>query len=410
MEQRHKTAHKTAVAVRLFILLFAACILLCASANFVHAVTVNPAVQTLNDPADQPYSFVYSIVNNDPQPRTLSIKLDPWSTYLADQVSFSKQQFALLPGQAENLQLTIHPHGLGPETHSLKAGIYDGTTLVGTIELLIIIPGTPVEDYSVNIVASDTTTSSAVPATITLGNYGNIIGYGQVVLTILQNNVTKGTLVYPEKFQVLPGKEQSFDLVYTNTLPPGFYTARADVEYPSKTVSAEDTFSVRLEATTQNIKEGSDLVLTFASLGNPAAVTYSLTNKAGAEVAAGTFLPTSDIVIQTSTLPAGDYVLDLKSSTGEQHITVLIRGEVQWERYAALLVILGIIGYAFYSSRRTITAKWRIFLLERRITKQHHEVTILINRAHRLVDAYHTAYARRNEANGTPGTTGERPR
>jgi len=362
------------------------------------AVTVNPQSQQLTNPKDQVYSYVFTVMNNDPQPRTLSIKLDEFSTYLQDQVTFSKQQFTLLPGQAENLQLSIQPHGLGPETHTLKVGVYDAGQQVASFELLITVSGTPVEDYKITATAKDTVVGTAVPVSVELGNYGNIIGYAKLVLTIEESGSAVGSVEYPSLIQVLPGAKLPYDLVYTDTLKPGFYTAVITAVYPSKNVTAQSQFSVRLEEERQRINQGSDLVLTFASLGNPPAVTYSLADDNGKELLAGTFLPqTGDIVIPTSTLAAGSYMLTLKLASGDQRIIIDISSQQQYGKLAVLAAVIIIILVAGYSYRRDISLRIKLYKLRRGVEQRQALVINLINRSHRLVDEY-SLYARSREA------------
>ncbi len=376
----------------------------------VSALTVSPQTQTLSDPSDEVYQFVYSITNNDPQPRAIQLRYDPYSTYLEEKAHLSKEQFALLPGQTENIQLSIHPQGLGPQTHTLRLGVYDGESQLTTFELLIAVVGDPQEQYETRIVAGDTTTKSAVPISITLINHGNIIGMAKLRLTVEQNNQSVDTIDYPDAIQVLPGKTVPYDLVYSNSLQPGFYTMRVDAVYPSQESSATDQFSVRLEELRRRVHEGEDLILQFESMGNPTVVTYQLVDDAGGERLAGSATPQAgDLVLQTSELPAGTYTLILKGSHGEQRTEVIIE-----EEPAYLSVVLGIVAalillYALYSYGPVLRLRWRVYKLERKIASRQEEVTNLINRAHRLVDNYSTVHARRHQASRSSGTTTTRP-
>lgn len=373
------------------------------------AVTINPATQQLTNPEDKVYLFVYSIINDDPQPRVLSIKLDPFTTYLQDKISFSKERITLMPGKAENIQLSINPQGLGPETHDLKASIYDGAEKVGLIELLVAMPGTPIENYAITVDAKDTTSDTAVPVSVELANYGNIIGYAQLSLDIIQTGKVIGTVTYPDLVQVLPNTKVPYDLIYTDRLAPGFYTARVSAVYATKNTSAEKQFSVRLEETKEYIKEGSDIVLTFASLGNPSAVQYRLLDSGQKERAAGTFFPqTGDIVIPTSTLSAGDYDLYLSLQQGEQHIALVVQGDQQYGKYAVIFFVIGIISYALYSLRNTIAINYKLYSLRRTVRHRETIVINLINRSHRLVDEY-SLYVRHQQANPGVGTPDKRP-
>jgi hypothetical protein len=385
---------RTAVVVGIVFLL---------SLHGVFALTVTPQVHQITDPTEDVYSFVYSVVNNDPRPRSLSIRLEPFSMYLEDKVTFSKQQFTLMPEQTENIQLSIHPSGLGPETHTLRAGVYDGEEKLATMELLITVNGNPVENYAVTLDARDASSSSAVPLSIELSNYGNIIGYAQLTLDIERGGEQIGSITYPELVQVLPGAKVSYDLVYTEALQPGFYTARITAAYPSQSVTATDQFSVQLKASTQRLTPGSDLVLTFASLGHPAAITYSLLDSKGSEKAAGTFLPQSgDILIPTGQLSQGTYELFLRMPQGEQQITVVIKEDIPYMMYLALVTAVLITAYALYTNLPLLRRRWRLYHLQRAVEHRQEVVINLINRSHRLVDEY-TAYARRRQAGGASG-------
>jgi hypothetical protein len=376
----------------------------------IFAVTVTPTSQQLSSPTDDVYTFVYSVVNNDPRPRSLNIQLEPHSEYLREKVTFSKEQFALLPGATENVQVSIHPAGLGPETHALRAGIYDAGEKLATLELLVTIPGTPMEKYGVQIDARDTTPNAAVPISVTLNNYGNIIGYGQLVLEIQRGNTVVGTLTYPELVQVLPGKELTYDLVFTESLDPGFYAAQIRVDYPSGSVNATDQFSVELEESTQRITPGSDLILTFASIGNPPKITYALLDENQKEQAAGTFLPQSgDIVIPMAQLPVGTYHLYLSSTRGEQHITIVVKNNIPYFQYAVIAIVIVILLYAAYSYAPIIRRRYRLYQLERAIAYRQEVVINLINRSHRLVDEYTALHARRRQTSGSPGTPNKGP-
>jgi hypothetical protein len=384
---------------------------LCMLFSFVAAVSVNPQTQSLTDPKDETYTFVYTVINNDPQPRTLAIRIEPNSLYMKDQVTFSKEQFALLPGQTENIQVTIHPHGLGPETHVLDAGVYDAQQKLDTIQLLIAVPGTPIEDYAMLMETQDTRTDAAVPVTIKIGNYGNIIGYARLLLEIQQHNATLGSVTYPEVIQVLPGGSVTYDLIYTETLEPGFYTARVTASFPAMNITGEDQFSVRLEETTYRLYTGEDLVLTFASLGNPGSIRYSLTDDQGNEELAGTFMPDAgDIVIPTNGLAKGDYTLTLLMPTGNQTMTILVREKIEYVKYGIFALVICIVLYAAYSYLPSLHRRYRLYRLERTVTAKQEQVTNLINRAHRLVDEYTAIHARRRQTNGPSGASDQRPR
>lgn len=399
------TSQEARVARLLFV-----CSLACLLLPSVSSLAVTPANHQLNNPQDEVYTYVYSILNNDPQPRSLELRLEPFSTYLEAKVAFSADSFTLLPGEAENVQLSVQPSGLGPQTHTLVVGVYDGGQRLTTFELLILVPGEAVEDYQVSLVAADTHSGAAVPLSIKLSNYGNVIGYAKLVLDIKQRDVVLDTISYPDLIQVLPNSNVEYDLVYTQQLEPGFYAAVISGVFSNENTTAEDQFSVQLEQTTQRIELGSDLELTFASLGHPASISYTLADADGREVAAGSFLPNAgDVFVPTSTLAAGTYELTLRMPSGEQHITVIIRDAGKQLRMLLLLVVGVVLLYAAFSLRSRASLAWRLFLLERAITRRQDEVANLINRSHRLVDRY-TAHARYSEAGGNPRAPDERPR
>jgi hypothetical protein len=350
-------------------------------------------------------------MNNDPQPRSLHVALDPYSEYLKDRVTFSKQQFVLLPGQAENVQLTVTPGGLGPETHTLKVGVYDNDTLLNSFSLLITVPGEPVERYVISAQAQDTVLGSAVPVSVTLENFGNVIGYAKLDLTIEQQGKVIGSVTYPTTYQLIPNSKSSYDLVYSDTLEPGFYTAKLSASFPTQIVNATSQFSVRLGEVTQQVPLGSDLILTFASLGNPQTVKYSLVDKSGSERAAGVAVPQNgDVVVATSALPAGTYDLTLDVGSTKQHVVVVVQDSALAARYALIAAVVLILGVALYSYRSQVSARWRLYHLRREIEWREEEVTKLINRAHRLVDRYTILHGRAQRPNRLSGTTGQGPR
>jgi hypothetical protein len=375
----------------------------------VYAITVTPETQQLTDPQDETYTFVYSVRNDDPQPRSLTLRIEPFSEYLRDQVSFSKEQFALLPSQTENVQVVVHPRDLGPETHTLKVGVYDGTLKLTSFELHITVPGTPTENYELTATSQDTSTDAAVPVSVVLANYGNIIGYARLTLTIERSGQAIGSVSYPELIQVLPGKKVSYDLLYTDALSPGFYTARVSAAYPTEVLVAEDQFSVRLEETKQRIERGSDLILTFASLGNPSAIQYRLLDDEQKELAQGTFVPQGgDAIVPMHTLEPGTYHLYLRMQGDEQHITVIISDGNEPFRIL-LIVCAGIILLgAVYSYRDVFVTRVKLFLLQRAVHRRQAQVTNLINRSHRLVDQYTALHASRQQRSGTSRTTDKR--
>ncbi len=377
-------------------------------AQFAAAVTVTPLTQQLENPKDEVYQYVFSIANNDPQPHSLELRLEPNSEYLRPLLVFSKEQFALLPGETENVVLRINPQGLGPQTHHLVVDVYEGEGEVGSFALLIVVPGEPTEKYAMSVVASDTFADAASPVTVTLANNGNVIGYATLTLSILRENKVIGSLAYPGSVQILPGKSIPYDLVYTDVLEPGFYTARVDATIGLQTFSESDAFSVRLASSTQRIREGSDLVLTFASLGNPAAVRYTLSDDAGNELLTGTALPgEGDVVVPTSELDKGTYTLVVGASGTEQTIQVEISRPVPITSYAVTVVAALIFLWAVLSVIPRVRVQLRIYSLQREVRAREEELAKLINRAHRLVDRYHTLNGRRTQAVGIARTSDE---
>ena len=377
---------------------------------FATSITVNPTTQQLTNPTDQVYTFVYSISNNDPQPRTIRLAFDPFSDYLSQKVTFSKQQFSLLPGEVENVQVAINPAGLGPETHTLKVLVYDGEEKLTSFELLTTVKGTPIEKYDLKATAGDTTASSAVPLSIELSNAGNIIGYAKLTLAIYHDQALVGQLDYPDVIQVLPNAKKNYDLVYTDRLDPGFYTAVVTSTYASSVINVSDQFSVRLAQSKERLSIGTDFIITFASLGNPTAASYKLFDENKKELASGTFFPQSgDLVVPTSTLAAGTYDLALTLSGSEQHITIIMQDKKQYGVFAITAFIVLVVLYAFFSYRKIFALHWRIFKLRRAVAHRQAIVTSLINRSHRLVDEYSRTHGGHQQTSGVSGTATQRP-
>ena len=369
----------------------------------VASLSVSPTRHQLINPGEQTYQYVYSITNDGPAPQTITLKLERYSTYLADRVTFSKEQFALTPGQTENIQVSFSPSKLGPETHTVTVGAYEGETRLVLFELLAIVSGTPVENYAITIAVDDITASNLVPVEVTLKNLGNVIGYAKPKLEILDGTgAVIGAVSNPEAVQVVPGGEKTFILPFTEELKPGFYTARITAAFPSQSPTVEKQFSVALGETSQTIAYGEDLIISFASLGNPPRIQYALRRSDGSEVAAGSHEPTSgDLVIRTSELPSGSYSLDLVMRGQTQTRTVTIRDEAATLRLVLFVVVGVIVSIGLWSTRRIAFTQARLYRLRWMVARRERMVNNLINRAHRLVDEY-AEHARRNSRDRSP--------
>ncbi len=397
---------KSATQFCLSALTLAILIILFASPAF--ALTVTPAKQQLSNPGTELYKFVYTITNNDPVPRTLNLKLEPNSGYMQERIVLEPSQFSLLPGETQNVQFAVSPSGLGPQLHSLVVAVYDGQSEQGKFELSFTIPGTPVEKYDSSIAVDDITSTEPLSVEVTLRNFGNIIGYAQVRLELVRDDEIIGALDYPDLLQVLPNKDNVLTLAYTDRLEPGFYTARVITTYANATSRTEKPFSVTLGATRQVVKLGSDLVFTFQSLGNPPVVVYGIVDSKGKERASGSFLPTSDIIIQTSTLEAGEYTLSLRTRGSTRTMIIDVQDDsVKYRILGILLVIILVLG-GLFSLRHRASFTLRVLRLQCSIWRREREVDKLINRAHRLVDRY-ALHARRNTATGSSRETRQRP-
>jgi hypothetical protein len=267
-------------------------------------------------------------------------------------------------------------------------------------------PGTPIERYDSSVFVEDITSEQVLPVELTLRNFGNIIGYAQARLEILRGDELVGQLEYPDLLQVLPNQDATVTLTYTDKLEPGFYTARVVASYPATEVRSEEPFTVTLAATTQVVDVGEDLVLTFASLGDPPAVVYSLTDAAGQERASGVFTPESGgIVIPTSKLGPGDYQLALRVRSTTRTIPVTVRDSAAQYRFFALAGTLIIVLFALFTMRKSAALQWRMLRLSFAIRKREREVNNLINRAHVLVDEYAAHVKRPDEDRGTRETS-----
>lgn len=378
-----------------------------ASLSSAVAVTVTPVMQDLENATDEVYQFVFAITNDDAKPRSLTLRLQPYSAYLEQRVVFSKEQFALLPGATENVQLRISPQGLGPQTHTLGVDVVEDEEMLTSFALRVTVPGTPQEEYALAVDARDTNTAAAVPVTVTLTNHGNVIGYAQVELVVRTDKDLVGTLTYPDRVQLLPGASEVYDLVYTEQLQPGFYNAEITASIGGVTYQERDSFTVRLEQATERLELGSDLILTFASLGNPAAVSYRLEDKKGETRLSGSAVPGADIIVPTSTLPAGVYELYVLASGSEQVLTVLIEAEREPWKWLVVLVAIGLLMFAAYSFLPAVRIHLRISKLRRTLQRQEADLTKLINRAHKLVDSYHSTHARRQQTVGSARAPGQ---
>lgn len=368
------------------------------------ALTVTPERQELTNPSEEIYQYVFTLTNDDDIAHALVLEPERNSAYLTNRITVDPQQFSLLPGDTRNIKVSISPSGLGPETHRLIIGAFENGVALETFEVLVNMPGTPVERYDGTINVEDITSEQVLPVELTLRNFGNVIGYAQARLEILRGDELVGQIDYPDLLQVVPNEDKTVTLTYTDHLEPGFYTARFIAMYPSTEVRSEEPFSVTLAATKQVVGLGEDLILTFASLGDPPAVVYALTDANGHERASGVFMPESGgITIPTSRLEPGEYLLSLRIRSTTRTIAVVVRDDAARYRIFAFLGTLIIVLVALYSLRRQASVQWRVLRLQLAIRKREREVNNLINRAHRLVDEYAAHVQRTNEA----GTTGE---
>jgi hypothetical protein len=326
------------------------------------------------------------------------VRSERYSEYLAKRTTLSKEQFSLLPGETENVRVSFAPKGLGPETHTLTMGVYDGVERLGTFEIVTVVPGTPIERYAIEMSVESTTTGTLVPVEVTLHNLGTIVGYARLHMDILDGTgASIGSVEYPDLIQVLPADSFSFTLPYTTLLDPGFYTARVTAVFPSETLIDEKTFSVELGDTVRTIALGEDLTFSFASTGRPPRTEYVLTDARGAQRLAGSHFPDQgELVIRTSELPAGVYTLVLTSKGQARTLQVTIRDEEALLRNA-LAIGVGIIALAgLWSVRGVFFRSYRLFRLRLAVAARERKVNILINRAHRLVDDY-AKHAQRRE-------------
>ncbi len=351
------------------------------------ALQVQPATQTVNGGIGTSFNQVFTVVNNEPRPLTITIEPDPYSLYLSGAATLSEQSFVLKPQESQNVQVRGVVPTLGPEVHKLIYHVRSDAGDDQTFTVRIPIAGTPVLQPKVTVTTNDVVASQAVEAKATLFNFGNVIAYYNLTLTVKDQSGVLGTVRYPRAVQVLPGDQKDITLLYTDALDPGNYVLRVDGEVNGvQNVSDTAPFRVILADQNKSVSVGSDLILHIKRYQNTTTVAYTISQ--GSDVLIqDTIVSDSDtLTIPTHSLSPGDYQVTVRVIHGGGADTTRIGLAVHQKSpfnawYVLIVVAIGIIGSLFTSPVRL---RVRILLLYWRIGRREKQLNRLLARAHAL--------------------------
>lgn len=327
-------------------------------ALFFLALHVQPSSVEVTGGPDTSFEQVFTLVNDQPRPVSVTITPHAFSEYLANAVTLSDTSFALRPGESRNLQVRGRVPVLGPETHRLTYRVTENTAQRASFTLEIPVQGTPRLHLGIDVEASDVLRNEPFTATAQLHNFGNVIAYYNLSLHIHQEATPVGTIQYPSLVQVLPGEQQEVALLYTNILEPGEYNVelRATVNHEQE-VTATQPFRVLLEDQDLVVTRGDDLVFTLSGTAEAQSITYTVARN-GRELYRDALIAVNDTVtVPTSLFEPGRYDITIDVTHPHGTDTTRIALVVREHNLFGMHVLLAVLGMGLISLLFTRTAR-----------------------------------------------------
>ena len=212
------------------------------------ALTVFPETTTLGENYHGQQQFVFSVLNDGPGVKYVSVSLASSSSYLKEYVEYEPKALIIEANERKNIRVNTNlPKDLSPELHRVDLVLVSEGKEEGTASFTFRPPGVAKPDLRLGSFGIKEERDGLVVLDILLNNEGNVIARAYPHVVIRNDTSVVRNVSYESQTMVMPFSTYNLTLLQdVSSLPPGSYEAAGHFRYNDglKTATKEVMFSI----------------------------------------------------------------------------------------------------------------------------------------------------------------------